>query len=161
MARVARAGRFFGFGLAIYLLSYLYIYDIGVWTLPPARIKGRAQNSLQVGVRLPLYELRLLSSCVRARRDHNPPYPPLVSALRLVCCLRIQIWLSLSSCCACSHRVFTLGAPCMGLLGPCRLKSFLRQSIYYHIALSFITFLFGYGTVPSGSKFKILYRTVS
>ena len=36
MARVARAGRFFGFGLAIYLLSYLYIYDIGVWTLPPA-----------------------------------------------------------------------------------------------------------------------------
>ena len=57
--------------------------------------------------------------------DHNPPYPPLVSALRLVCCLRIQIWLSLSTCCACSHRVFTLGAPCMGLLGPCRLKSFL------------------------------------
>ena len=76
MARVARAGRFFGFGLAIYLLSYLYIYDIGVWTLPPARIKGRAQNSLQVGVRLPYYELRLLSSCVRARHDHNPPYPP-------------------------------------------------------------------------------------
>ena len=36
MARVARAGRFFGFGLAIYLLSYLYIYDIGVWTPPPA-----------------------------------------------------------------------------------------------------------------------------
>ena len=35
MARVARAGRFFGFGLAIYLLSYLYIYDIGVWTPPP------------------------------------------------------------------------------------------------------------------------------
>ena len=60
------------------------------------------------------------------------PTRPLVSALRLVCCLRIQIWLSLSLCYACSHRVFTLGAPCMGLLGPCRLKSFLRQSIYYH-----------------------------
>ena len=77
MARVARAGRFFGFGLAIYLLSYLYIYDIGVWTLPPARIKGRAQNSLQV--RRPAsfyYELRLLSSCVRARHDHKSESPP-------------------------------------------------------------------------------------
>ena len=73
--------------------------------------------------------------CSRIPPDHNPPYPPLVSALRLVCCLRIQIWLSLSTCCACSHRVFTLGAPCMGLLGPCRLKSFLRQSIYYHTVI--------------------------
>ena len=137
MARVARAGRFFGFGLAIYLLSYLYIYDIGVWTLPPARIKGRAQNSSHN--RLPVSLLRAQAAfvlCSRIPADHNPPYPPLVSALRLVCCLRIQIWLSLSSCYACSHRVFTLGAPCMGLLGPCRLKSFLRQSIYYHIFIS-------------------------
>ena len=38
---MARAGRFFGFGLAIYLLSYLYIYDIGVWTPPPAPVQGR------------------------------------------------------------------------------------------------------------------------
>ena len=56
MARVARAGRFFGFGLAIYLLSYLYIYDIGVWTPPPApapRNKGTAGEFLQLSFRFP------------------------------------------------------------------------------------------------------------
>ena len=61
-----------------------------------------------------------------------------------------QIWSSTSPrrmCSACSHCVFTRaacgwarGAPCklvwrMGLLGPCRLKSFLRQSIYFHSLL--------------------------
>ena len=95
--------------------------------------------------------------CSRIPPDHNPPYPPLVSALRLVCCLRIQIWLSLSLCYACSHRVFTLGAPCMGLLGPCRLKSFLRQSIYYHIYCRQLGFRHGSVEFDSNSKSSTLY----
>ena len=73
--------------------------------------------------------------CSRIPPDHNPPYPPLVSALRLVCCLRVQILVVPLHVYTCSHRVFTHGAPCMGLLGPCRLKFFPRQSIYYHRAI--------------------------
>ena len=123
---------FFGFGLAIYYHIF-YIYDIGVWT-PPApapRNNGTAAEFSQLSFQFPCKELRA-SDCFRLVFAHSaarpqptvPPYPPLVSALRLVCCLRVQIWLSLSTCCACSHRAFTLGPPCMGLLGPCRLKSF-------------------------------------
>ena len=46
MARVARAGRFFGFGLAIYLLSYLYIYDIGVCDSTTCSNKGTGAEFL-------------------------------------------------------------------------------------------------------------------
>ena len=80
MARVARAGRFFGFGLAIYLLSYLYIYDIGVWTPPPApapRNKGTAGEFFQLSLRFPCKELRLLSSCGSRTARPQPALPTL------------------------------------------------------------------------------------
>ena len=83
--------------------------------------------------------------CSRIPPDHNPPYPPLVSALRLVCCLRVQILVVPLHVYTCSHRVFTHGAPCMGLLGPCRLK--LRKGVLC---------ILGHGTTRSNTA---VYRS--
>ena len=109
----------------------LYLRHRGM-TPPPASQGGAASHARFAGVS----PLLRSSDCFRLvfahSADHNPPYPPLVSALRLVCCLRVQILVVPLHVYTCSHRVFTHGAPCMGLLGPCRLKFFPRQSIYYH-----------------------------
>ena len=110
----------------------LYLRHRGM-TPPPASQGDAASHARFAGVS----PLLRSSDCFRLvfahSADHNPPYPPLVSALRLVCCLRVQILVVPLHVYTCSHRVFTHGAPCMGLLGPCRLKFFPRQSIYYHI----------------------------
>ena len=112
-------------------------------TPPPASRGGAASHARFAGV----FPLLRSSDCFRLvfahSADHNPPYPPLVSALRLVCCLRVQILVVPLHVYTCSHRVFTHGAPCMGLLGPCRLKFFPRQSIYYHTTVSIPVAAFG------------------
>ena len=67
-------------------------------TPPPAPAQGRPLGIKgPIGISLQGAQTAFVL-CSRIPPDHNPPYPPLVSALRLVCCLRIQIWLSLSMC---------------------------------------------------------------
>ena len=77
MARVARAGRFFGFGLAIYLLSYLYIYDIGVCDSTACSCSKERKIATSYRFSFLGKELRLLSSCGSRTARPQPALPTL------------------------------------------------------------------------------------
>ena len=135
-----------GFGNLSTFIS-LYLRHRGM-TSPPAPAQGSKPYASVSFTSVTAYSISFLrqrsSGClhlvVSALPDHNPSYLPLRLGLCFASCVlpachRVQIWLSLfmSSCVCCayrSHRKFTLGALCMGLLGPCGLNKFFPWAIH-------------------------------
>ena len=80
MARVARAGRFFELWVGNLSISYLYIYDIGVWLYHLLLLRGvrdYSRNFLGASLFLGKELIRLLSPCgSRTARPTTHPTRP-------------------------------------------------------------------------------------